>query len=166
MFTGRPCGAYSAMQELFDKFSNNNVSGPVILQTLNMIVRCQQVDGKSPVGFMPWRHEGETRQAAAVRLISETLQTYAADPKILQTLRKGVIGEITTAFESYAPGSVKISESARIIVETNVLFDSLGEFVGQYVIPWCGKTIVRPQRNVASVQKTLAVLRLLISSCP
>jgi len=164
--TGRACRAVVSMQSLFEKFPNKNSAPSVVLQTLNMIVRCLQMPGTSASAVMPWSKENETRQVAAVRLIMEILSSYAAEPAVLQPNRRAVIREVATAFERYTPKVVQVSEAARTIQANHQLSVLFGDFVNRYAIPWCGKRITQPGPDAAVIQKTLVDLRSMVTTCP
>jgi hypothetical protein len=81
---GRPCSATAIMRDLFDKFSDSLLSPRLITQNIDMILRCLSIGPKSPLGVLPWRWPGESRQAAAVRLMLETLDHFAQSSESLR----------------------------------------------------------------------------------
>lgn len=165
--TGRACEAVVSMQSLFEKFSYKNVSPSVISQTLNMVVRCLQMPGNLASAVMPWLMKNETRQTASVRLMMEILDAYGGDPTTLSPVRRAVIRELTTAFELYTTKVVRISEAARAIKGNKELFGRLSQFVGKFVVPWCGQQkISQPRNDAKAIQRTLVDMRSLITTCP
>jgi hypothetical protein len=166
--SGRPCGAAETMQDLFDHFSNFSLQGELIFQTLDMVVACQQIGDSTPIGLMPWRKTFETRQAASIRLINETLDHFVQNPRSLAGQGKLIILDVTTALESYSNniGPVALDDVARAIYADNTVFGFLKLFVGSYVTAWCGKTVGVPQHTTASIAHTLSALRQAAMTCP
>ena len=70
---GRPCEAVASMQAVFESFSNSSLSGPVLLQTLNMIVDCVQRSGTYGTAITSWMSPEETRQVSAMGFVLDLL---------------------------------------------------------------------------------------------
>lgn len=163
--TSRPCQAAMIMKTLADKSSARPLPPTYLGQTLNMVGSCHGLATSWQAGAMPWRAAEETPQVAAVRLMNELLERYAADVTVLRPVRKHVALELVNAFERYHAGAIKAVDAARTINENDVLFRHLTQFVPRFFDPLCGKANPLPKRNAEEITKTLKALRSQVADC-
>lgn len=162
--TSRPCEAVMIMKTVADR-SSTRLFPPFLGQTLNMIGGCHGLPTSTPAAAMPWRAAEETRQVAAVRLMTELLQRYAADAAALRPVRKHVVLELLNAFERHKAGTIKAVEAAKTIKENDVLFRHLNQFTSNFFNPLCGRTNTLPRRSTEDISRTLVALRAQVADC-